>query len=596
MSGLPPSLRSWMSAVTSISRAVNAAEPLEGILDRVADRACALIEFDFCAVMLADPAHEVMTMAGWSGLSAGYVELLRREGSLDINPGDSGSDVPATRAYREARTITVPDVRDAQYELLAPLAPAQGYRSLLAAPLRGPEEVLGMLVGYFEEPHAFDPVEVELAELLAEQTAIAIHTARLRAAQQKVISELSVVNDELRRGRAQLDWAERQHRRLMQLVLDDIGLGGLVTALADILQASVTVQDTAGHVLAGAANGDYVPPSRLRAERDTSPDHYEVMREPGDGPETWVAPVVLGGELVGRLWVVGDSAAPDPGRRHLIERFALVIGVEVLKQRHLVEVRERLSVDLLVDLLRPDGITRPHALLERAMALGHDLASPHWLAILTADFRTTPPPVARAVLDMTATPPVLAGRHGDALVLLIPADHDPLPLLRRIHKRVGDQCATSPVTSVLASRVTRLDDYPPAHQVAVRAARLRRSTGHGGLIDLRRLSVTTLLLMTSTVPEQLRRFADQLIAPLAAYDRRRGTCLVATLRAWLDAGFSTGGTAEVLVVHVNTVGYRLTKIEKMSGRDLRDPETRLELRLALHVWDILQAEGNGSPA
>jgi DNA-binding PucR family transcriptional regulator len=45
-----------------------------------------------------------------------------------------------------------------------------------------------------------------------------------------------------------------------------------------------------------------------------------------------------------------------------------------------------------------------------------------------------------------------------------------------------------------------------------------------------------------------------------------------------------------LVVHVNTVGYRLSKIQAILGQDLRKSEVRLELQLALDVWDILRVE------
>ena len=156
--------------------------------------------------------------------------------------------------------------------------------------------------------------------MLAEQTAIAVQAARMRAEQQEVIGEL-------RRGRQQLDWAEQQHRRLMQLVLDDIGLDGLVAALASMVDSSVTVEDGHGSVLAhAAANRPYKAPPvdpRLRRRHPAATDRYEVARLPGPA-ETWVAPVLLGGELVGRLWITGLVAAPDPGQRRMIERFALV--------------------------------------------------------------------------------------------------------------------------------------------------------------------------------------------------------------------------------------------------------------------------------
>ena len=99
-----------------------------------------------------------------------------------------------------------------------------------------------MIVAYSAAAQEFGPPEVELIELLADQAALAVETTRLRSVQQTVITELSGANAALRRSRAMTEWAEQQHRRLMGRVLDEVGLAGLVTALAETLGASVTVE------------------------------------------------------------------------------------------------------------------------------------------------------------------------------------------------------------------------------------------------------------------------------------------------------------------------------------------------------------------
>ncbi|MGH3182307.1 MAG: GAF domain-containing protein, partial [Streptosporangiaceae bacterium] len=124
---VPASLRSWMSAVSDIARAVNAAEPLEEVLARVAGQACELIGFEFCAVMLADEQRECLHIAGCSGLTPDYLAQLSDSRSLRIRPPGPDLDTPAARAYREDRTIVVPDVRRAPfYGRLRHLAPTQG--------------------------------------------------------------------------------------------------------------------------------------------------------------------------------------------------------------------------------------------------------------------------------------------------------------------------------------------------------------------------------------------------------------------------------------------------------------------------------------
>ena len=270
----------------------NAADPLEKVLTRVAVQACELIGFEFCAVMLADERRECLHIAGCSGLTPDYLAQVSDGRSLRIHPPGPDLDTPAARAYREDRTIVVPDVRKApSYGRLRHLAPTQGYQALLASPLRGSDEGAGVIVAYSVTARQFSGPELELIELLGGQAAMALETARLRAEQQEVIRELSRANDELRRGRAVLEWAERQHHQLMQLVLDEGGLPELARALASALRASVTVEDTDDRVLASAPAEGYCPPPapaarRARAARaalkaqEVSGRRYTVARVP----------------------------------------------------------------------------------------------------------------------------------------------------------------------------------------------------------------------------------------------------------------------------------------------------------------------------
>ena len=379
--GVPVHLRSWMSAVGEIARAANAGEPVDALLGRVAARACALIGFDYCAVLLADGEPGRLQLAGSIGLTADYVALISGEGSPVVHPSGPALDTPAARAYREHRTVAVADVlEDDRHGRLRLLAEAQAYRALVAVPLQASGEQLGVLVGYSVAPRVFGPAEQELAELLADQAALALENRRLRSAEQSAIAELSRANEELRRGRAVQEWAERQHHALMELALAGVGLSGLVAALARTLRASVTVEDADGGVLARAPEQGYRPPPNAAARRrlpvraalEDRTRGYAVIRVPESRngrpgaaavghpptiePGAWMAPVVLGGELAGRLWVVDPRVSPAPVERRVIERFSLVVGLELLARRHLMEAEAQASGDLIGTLLRADGM------------------------------------------------------------------------------------------------------------------------------------------------------------------------------------------------------------------------------------------------
>jgi GAF domain-containing protein len=615
---VPASLRPWMSAVSEIVRAVNAAEPLEDVLTRVAVQACELIGFEFCAVMLADESRERLHIAGCSGLTADYLAQVSASRSLMIRPPGPDLDTPAARAYREGRTIVVPDVRDAPgYGRLRYLAPTQGYQALLASPLRGSGELAGVIVAYSVRAREFSEPELELIELLGGQAALALETARLRAEQQEVIRKLSRANRELLRGRAVLEWAEQQHHQLMQLVLDEVELPGLVSALAATLRASVTVEDAEGRVLASAPEAGYCPPPGPAARRrrlvraalaaqESSGRRYTVARVPAPqaggqagagrpgraGADAWAAPVVLGGELAGRLWVTAPPADPEPVQLRVIERFALVVALALLQQRHLLNVRSQLSGDLLGDLLRDGGPVRPQAVLERAATIGHDLSRPHVVAVLAVD---GPPPAAVRLPELARTavapgPCALAGPYDGLLVLLVPAEPDPGKGLRSILAKASRAVGPRGTVTVVAGPAARdLADYATAFRVARGAAALRRAGSPGGFVDVRRLGLSALLLETGA-PDALRRFAATTLRRVEAHEERHGGDLLRTLQAWLTAGCSTAATAEALVVHRNTVSYRLGRIEQLTRRSLRDNGVRLELQLALMIRDIVRVD------
>jgi sugar diacid utilization regulator len=612
---VPVSLRPWMSAVSEIVRSVNAAEPLEKVLTRVAVQACELIGFEFCAVMLADQSRECLHIAGCSGLTSDYLAQVSENRSLRIHPPGPNLDTPAARAYREGRTIAVADVRKAPcYGRLRHLAPTQGYQALLASPLRGSDDLAGVIVAYSVIARQFSSPELELIELLGCQAAMALETARLRTEQQEVIRELSRANDELRRGRAVLEWAEQQHHQLMQLVLDEGGLPELVSALASALRASVTVEDTDGRVLASAPAEGYCPPPTPAARRAGAPQgtlrpqeaagrRYMVARVPApqangrtapDGPRAdtaaWAAPVVVGGELAGRLWVTAPPADPEPVQLRVVERFALVVALLLLQQRHLLDVQSRLSGDLLGDLLRDGGPVRPQAVLDRAAAIGHDLSRPHVLALLAAD-TTVPATIRLPELARTAAEPgpaPLVGPYDGAYVLLLPEKPDPGDALRRVLAKAGQAVGPQGMVTMVAGPVARDPaDYGTAFRVARGAAALRRASGRGGFVDVGRLGLSALLLETGT-PDALRRFAATVLQDVEAHEERYGGDLLATLRAWLSAGCSTAAAADALVVHRNTVTYRLGRIEQLTGRMLRDSSVRLEFQLALTIREIVR--------
>ncbi|MFF7586182.1 helix-turn-helix domain-containing protein [Kitasatospora purpeofusca] len=88
-------------------------------------------------------------------------------------------------------------------------------------------------------------------------------------------------------------------------------------------------------------------------------------------------------------------------------------------------------------------------------------------------------------------------------------------------------------------------------------------------------------LLRGIPPEVTAAFHQRLLAPLVDHDRHNTVSLVATLDAFLRHNASWSRTAEALHVHVNTVHYRVKRIEELTGRSLLRLDDRLDLRTAL---------------
>lgn len=73
----------------------------------------------------------------------------------------------------------------------------------------------------------------------------------------------------------------------------------------------------------------------------------------------------------------------------------------------------------------------------------------------------------------------------------------------------------------------------------------------------------------------------KLVEPLVRYDRERGSDLVRTLRVYFACGTNASEAADKLFLHRNSMIYRLARIEKLTGSDLKNPRVGLMLQLGL---------------
>ena len=90
-------------------------------------------------------------------------------------------------------------------------------------------------------------------------------------------------------------------------------------------------------------------------------------------------------------------------------------------------------------------------------------------------------------------------------------------------------------------------------------------------------------LLTAVPGNLQRRFAERVLGPVLEYDRRHGGGLLETLEVYLGCEGSWRQAADRLHLHLNTVRYRIGRIEELTGRDLGRLDDRLDLNVAVRT-------------
>lgn len=87
----------------------------------------------------------------------------------------------------------------------------------------------------------------------------------------------------------------------------------------------------------------------------------------------------------------------------------------------------------------------------------------------------------------------------------------------------------------------------------------------------------------------LREFMNETVMPLFEYDSRHKGVLCGTLKVFLESG-NQQETADKLIIHRQTLGYRLRKIAEIVKKDLNSPKDRFDLYVGLLIMDIFDPD------
>jgi DNA-binding PucR family transcriptional regulator len=420
------------------------------------------------------------------------------------------------------------------------------------------------------------------------------------------------------------------HRRFTELVLDGKGLDEIAKTLADLLGSAVVIEDATFHLLAYAGGSDVdkhrketiarhgTPPRVLfdpgiqRMLREVAA-HRAPMKVPafprlGMDRERIIAPIYAANQVLGYISVLDHPPDAEDLAFMAMENAATVVAMAVIKEREVAAAESSVRGEFLDDLAQ-GSYGDEAAAQRRARHLGYPMTGHHVLVVVDVDgfgafakgkqlteemIQSLKREYLRRVSGVVKRnfPRALVGARSDSVLALLPLGaeiegHETRvrALGQQVREAIGEWKPGFTVSVGFSAPTLVPAGISPAHrEVRSVMETLTRFGRIDQIVSANELGVTGLL--ASVADDRLLDFARRHLGLLAEHDRRRSGELVDTLRAYLEEG-EQQAAARRLKVHPNTLRYRLDRIAEITDADLADPETRLNLAVALRVQGLL---------
>jgi PucR family transcriptional regulator, purine catabolism regulatory protein len=399
------------------------------------------------------------------------------------------------------------------------------------------------------------------------------------------------------------------HDRLGALVLQGADVGSVTRMLSDVVGRRVLLLDALLQVVAVAPVSEHFTwaPGQgwVRAvlailARERRPLRVPPMQDFGVEASCVLAPVALGDAILGYLALLAENdellGPGDDLDLQIVQHAANVYALSMMRERMAAEVARQLKDELFEGLLsgRPQD---EQVARERAMRLGYNPEVVYRVMVVRtsrSQYADDGPELLaqrRRLLEHLTeflsrrSPGAFATSHEDELVVLMPDSDDALELGRVLVRQAGvlgpDWQVSLGVGDACASASAIAGSYAQARRALDIASRFY-PVGSRDVVLFEDLGLYRLLFHVSD-PGELTGFTEQVLGALLEYDQRHNADFVRTLGTYLKNNGNLQATARELNLHVNSVTYRMQRVQAIAGLDLERSEDRLLAQVALKI-------------
>ncbi len=400
------------------------------------------------------------------------------------------------------------------------------------------------------------------------------------------------------------------YRQLTQISSQNEGMAELVNAMSELTGKSIIIHDKRLHIVQSAATPDVADiwedilkftsqpanlPEKLRNRHQVSnlDVPMQEQRLPFGQYTRLIAPIV--NQAVGRgyLSIVGLKDTMDEVDALVTEHGAAACALEMAKAKAISETEKRLRGTFLDRLLIGD-VNQQEA-VRQGERFNHNMAAPH-IAIVLAWQGTDTPSIRRLEtlvngIVSNRREEALVWQRDDHVVIFYSTDEEnpidtSLVLAENLRQEARRQQPQHRIAIGLGQKALHVNQWRESYQDAQQAVDLACRLETDEPLYIGDLGVYQLILRLED-RETLLAFSGHILGALLDYDERNRADLIKTLEAFFACHGNLSKTAEKLIVHRNTLLYRMNRISEIADMDLNRPETRLGVHLALVIRQLL---------
>jgi purine catabolism regulator len=432
--------------------------------------------------------------------------------------------------------------------------------------------------------------------------------SRIRMVEKAVISLLVDRKGQIERRGIQI------YRQLTQISSRNEGIAELINAMARLTNKAIVVQDKRLQIMGSALQPQFVgfwedidtflkkadnlPVELQDRHRVSEIDNPVILQAlPAPGLARLISPIITKDIGRGFLSIIGRDTDLDDIDQLVAEHGAAAAALEMAKAKAISDTEKRLRGTFLDRVLIGD--VNVQEAIKQGERLEHDMLRTHvaivlaWRGDRIASLRRLETTI-NTIVASANSPALVWQREREQEIVVFhaiekevrDASRHVMRLAETIGRDIQQQYPGTHIAIGIGTPAHNIGMWRNSYSEARQALELAVLLETDAPLFIGDLGVYQLILGIGD-RDKLQAFCQRTLGPLLDYDHNQHADLVKTLETFFHCHGNLSQTAEALIVHRNTLLYRMSRINEIAQIDLDRPEIRLALNLALTIRRLL---------